>query len=37
MSIDFGTVPVQSLEELIAAIGQLGADRVQIGQFNEGT
>ena len=37
VSIDLGTAAVESFEELLDAIGQLGADRVQIGQFNEGT
>lgn len=37
VSIDLGTAPVESFEELLDAIGQLGADRVQIGQFNDGT
>ncbi|WP_372724191.1 hypothetical protein [Novipirellula sp.] len=37
VSIDLGTAPVKSFEELLDALGQLGADRVQIGQFNEGT
>jgi hypothetical protein len=35
-SIDLGTAPVEAFEELLDAIGQLGTDRVQIGQFNEG-
>lgn len=37
VSIDLGTAPVESFEELLDALGQLGADRVQIGQFSEGT
>lgn len=37
MSIDLGTAPVESFEELLDAIGQMGATRVQIGQFEEGT
>jgi hypothetical protein len=36
LSIDLGTAPVEAFEELLDAIGQLGTDRVQIGQFNEG-
>lgn len=32
VSIDLGTAPVESFEELLDALGQLGADRVQIGQ-----
>lgn len=35
VSIDLGTAPVESLEELLDAIGRLGADRVEIGQFDE--
>ncbi|MFO1066666.1 MAG: hypothetical protein U0892_22630 [Pirellulales bacterium] len=37
MSLDLGTAPVESFEELLDAIGQMGATRVQIGQFEEGT
>lgn len=37
VSIDLGTAPVVTFEELLDALGQLGADRVQIGQFDEGT
>lgn len=33
VSIDLGTAPVESFEELLDAIGQMGATRVQIGQF----
>jgi len=36
LSIDLGTAPVESFEELLDAIGQMGATRVQIGQFEEG-
>ncbi len=36
ISIDLGTAPVESFEELLDAIGQMGATRVQIGQFDEG-
>ena len=36
LSIDLGTAPVESFEELLDAIGQMGARRVQIGQFEEG-
>ena len=36
LSIDLGTAPVESFEELLDAIGQIGATRVQIGQFEEG-
>ena len=35
LSIDLGTAPVESFEELLDAIGQMGATRVQIGQFEE--
>ncbi len=37
LSIDLGTAPVESFEELLDAIGQMGATRVHIGQFEEGT
>lgn len=37
LSIDLGTAPVESFEDLLDAIGQMGAARVQIGQFEEGT
>ncbi|WP_442510521.1 hypothetical protein SH528x_002146 [Novipirellula sp. SH528] len=37
VSIDLGTAPVESFEELLDALAQLGANCVQIGQFNEGT
>lgn len=37
VSIDLGTAPVDSFEELLDAIGQMGATGVQIGQFSEGT
>ena len=37
MSIDLGTAPVESFEELLDAIGQMGATRVQIGLFEQGT
>ena len=36
LSIDLGTAPVESFEELLDAIGQMRATRVQIGQFEEG-
>ena len=36
LSIDLGTAPVESFEKLLDAIGQMGATRVQIGQFEEG-
>lgn len=36
LSIDLGTAPVESFEELLDAIGEMGATRVQIGQFEEG-
>ncbi len=35
VSIDLGTAPVESFEELLDAVGELGATRVQIGQFHE--
>ncbi|MCC6511940.1 MAG: hypothetical protein IT423_22775 [Pirellulaceae bacterium] len=35
VSIDLGTAPVESFEELLDAIGQMGATSVQIGQFEE--
>jgi hypothetical protein len=37
ISVDLGTSPVEAFEELLDAIGQMGAARVQIGQFEEGT
>ena len=37
VSIDLGTAPVESFEELLDAIGQMGASGVQIGQFEEST
>ncbi len=37
ISIDLGTAPVESFEELLDALGQMGADHVKIGQFNDGT
>ena len=37
LSIDLGTAPVESFEELLDAIGQMGAACVHIGQFEEGT
>jgi hypothetical protein len=37
VSIDLGTASVEAFEELLDALGQLGANRVQIGQFNDGT
>lgn len=37
VSIDLGTAPVESFEELLDAIGQMGATRLQIGQFAEDT
>lgn len=36
VSIDLGTAPVESFEELLDAIGQMGAKHVQIGQFEDG-
>ncbi len=36
-SIDLGTAPVESFEELLDAIGQMEAASVHIGQFEEGT
>lgn len=35
VSIDLGTAPVEGFEELLDVLGQFGADRVQIGQFND--
>jgi hypothetical protein len=37
VSIDLGTSPVESFEELLDAIGQMGATGVQIGRFEERT
>lgn len=36
VSIDLGSAPVESLEELLDAVGGMDAKRVQIGQFAEG-
>ena len=35
VSIDLGTAPVESFEELLDALGQMGATGVQIGHFEE--
>ena len=35
VTIDLGTAPVEAFEELLDAVGQLGANRLQIGQFDE--
>ncbi len=35
LTIDLGTAPVESFEELLDAIGQLGATCVHIGQFEQ--
>lgn len=35
VSIDLGTAPVQTFEELLDALGQLGADSVQVGRIDE--
>ncbi len=35
VSVDLGTAPVESFEELLDAIGRLGGQRVQIGQFKD--
>lgn len=37
LSIDLGTAPIESFEELLDAIGQMGAECVQVGHFEEGT
>ena len=37
VSIDLGTSPVESFEELLDAIGQMGATGVQSGRFEERT
>ena len=37
VSIDLGTAPVESFEELLDAFGNIGANRLSIGQFSEGT
>ncbi len=37
LSIDLGTAPVESFEELLDAIGQMEAACVHIGHFEEGT
>jgi hypothetical protein len=36
LGLAVGTAFVESFEELLDAIGQMGATRVQIGQFEEG-
>ncbi len=35
LSIDLGTAPVESFEDLLDALGQMGATSVQIGQFED--
>jgi hypothetical protein len=34
LAIDLGTAPIESFQELVDALGPLGADRVEIGQFD---
>lgn len=35
LSIDLGTAPVESIEELLDVLGEMGTHRVQIGQFSD--
>lgn len=35
VSIDLGTAPVESFEELLDALGQMGATKVQFGLFED--
>lgn len=36
ISIDLGTAPVEAFEELLDAVGQMEATRLQVGQFEDG-
>ena len=34
VSLDCGTAPVESFEELLETVSQMGVNRLEVGQFN---